>query len=71
MTELSINLDYFKYKYASDYYAVGKGKIEHTQIKVLEEDDEYKASLVRDLKKRHKDKDIKRRKRISGWRRFE
>ncbi|WP_338759766.1 RelA/SpoT family protein [Bernardetia sp. ABR2-2B] len=45
-------LDYFKYKYASDfYYAVGKGKIEHTQIKKFrEEDEQYKAAQIKPKK---------------------
>ena len=53
-------LEYFNYKYASDfYYAVGKGKILHTQIKKFIEDDEaYKASKVKPKKevKEHKKK---------------
>ncbi len=55
-------LDYFKYKYATDfYYAVGRGKIEHTQIKKFrEEDEEYKASLVK--RKKDKDKGYKKKK---------
>jgi GTP pyrophosphokinase len=56
-------LDYFGYKYASDFYfAVGKGKIEHTQIKKFrEEDEEYKASHLK-AKKETKDKDYKKKK---------
>lgn len=55
-------LDYFKYKYASDfYYAVGKGNIEHTQIKKFrEEDEEYKASQLKP--KKDKDKGYKKKK---------
>lgn len=56
-------LDYFSYKYASDfYYAVGKGKIDHTNIKKFrEEDEEYKASKVKS-KKESKDKGYKKKK---------
>ena len=56
-------LDYFGYKYASDfYYAVGRGKIEHTQIKKFrEEDEQYKASQIKS-KKDSKDKGFKQKK---------
>ncbi len=55
-------LDYFKFKYASDfYYAVGKGKIEHTQIKRFrEEDEQYKALKVKP--KRDKEKGYKKKR---------
>jgi len=54
-------LDYFGYKYASDFYfAVGKGTIEHTHIKkFIEGDEEYKALQVKPKKE---NKEFKKKK---------